>query len=102
MHDRSLTTIPCTFSVYERHDFLIKSASLHGIKYFELHKACHIASLFRIVLEAGSDKSSEPIDDKTSVLKNIFGYESFKGKQEEAINAILDGDNCLIVLPTGG
>ena len=54
------------------------------------------------VLEAGSDKSNEPIDNKTSLLKNIFGYESFKGKQEEAVNAILDGDNYLIVLPTGG
>ena len=43
MHDRSLTTIPCIFSICERHDFLIKSTSLHGIKYFELHKACHIA-----------------------------------------------------------
>ena len=43
MHDRSLTTIRCIFSIYESHDFLIKSTSLHGIKYFELHKACHIA-----------------------------------------------------------
>ena len=43
MHDRSLTTIPCIFSIYESHDFLIKSTSLHGIKYFEFHKACHIA-----------------------------------------------------------
>ena len=43
MHDRSLTTIPCIFSIYESHDFLMKSTSLHGIKYFELHKACHIA-----------------------------------------------------------
>ena len=43
MHDRSLTTIPCIFSINKRHDFLIKSTSLHGIKDFELHKACHIA-----------------------------------------------------------
>ena len=43
MHDCSLTTIPCIFSIYKSHDFLIKSTSLHGIKYFDLHKACHIA-----------------------------------------------------------
>lgn len=39
---------------------------------------------------------------KLSVLTKVFGHTSFRGKQEEAINAILDGENCLIVLPTGG
>ena len=36
-----------------------------------------------------------------SVLQTIFGYERFKGKQEEAIDVILFGTDCLIILPTG-
>jgi ATP-dependent DNA helicase RecQ len=36
-----------------------------------------------------------------SVLQTIFGYERFKGRQEEAIDAILSGSDCLIILPTG-
>ena len=46
---------------------------------------------------SGSDASSK----KMSVLQTIFGYERFKGKQEEAIDAILSGSDCLIILPTG-
>ena len=46
---------------------------------------------------SGSDSSSK----KMSVLQTIFGYERFKGKQEEAIDAILSGSDCLIILPTG-
>jgi RecQ family ATP-dependent DNA helicase len=36
-----------------------------------------------------------------SVLSTIFNHNSFRGKQEEVIDAILQGRNCLIVLPTG-
>ena len=46
---------------------------------------------------SGSDASSK----KMSVLQIIFWYERFKGKQEEAIDAILSGSDCLIILPTG-
>jgi ATP-dependent DNA helicase RecQ len=45
----------------------------------------------------GSDASSK----KMCVLQTIFGYERFKGRQEEAIDAILSGSDCLIILPTG-
>lgn len=51
---------------------------------------------------AGLDLTNASNDSKLSVLKAIFGHDSFRGKQEEAINAILEGGNCLIVLPTGG
>jgi ATP-dependent DNA helicase RecQ len=39
---------------------------------------------------------------KLLVLERVFGHKDFTGKQEEAINTILNGENCLIVLPTGG
>lgn len=40
-------------------------------------------------------------DKKHAVLQTIFHHNKFKGKQEEAINAVLSGCDCLIILPTG-
>jgi ATP-dependent DNA helicase RecQ len=37
-----------------------------------------------------------------SVLKTVFGYDSFKPFQREIIEAVLSGRDCLAVLPTGG
>ena len=36
------------------------------------------------------------------MLKNLFGYETFHSGQLEAIQTILNGDDCLILMPTGG
>jgi ATP-dependent DNA helicase RecQ len=36
------------------------------------------------------------------VLKEIFGFDSFRPGQEEAIRAVLDGRDTLAVMPTGG
>ena len=45
--------------------------------------------------------TSDSASKKLSVLQTVFKYDTFRGKQEEAIDAILSGHNCLIVLPTG-
>jgi ATP-dependent DNA helicase RecQ len=37
-----------------------------------------------------------------NVLKEIFGFDSFKPGQEEAIRAVLEGRDTLAVMPTGG
>jgi len=39
--------------------------------------------------------------NKYSVLKNIFGYTSFRAGQEEIIDALLSGKDALAVMPTG-
>ena len=37
-----------------------------------------------------------------AVLKSNFGYDAFRPGQEQAINAVLDRQNVLAVMPTGG
>jgi ATP-dependent DNA helicase RecQ len=37
-----------------------------------------------------------------TILKEIFGFDSFRPGQEEAIRAVLDGRDTLAVMPTGG
>ena len=37
-----------------------------------------------------------------SVLKEIFGFDSFRPGQEDVINAVLEGRDTLAVMPTGG
>ncbi|WP_159991811.1 DNA helicase RecQ [Pelistega ratti] len=35
------------------------------------------------------------------VLKNIFGYHHFRGNQEDVIQHLINGDDCLALMPTG-
>lgn len=35
-------------------------------------------------------------------LKNFFGYDTFKGDQEEIIKHLIGGDDCFVLMPTGG
>ncbi|MDF7674695.1 DNA helicase RecQ [Acetobacteraceae bacterium ESL0709] len=36
------------------------------------------------------------------VLKSVFGFDHFRGLQEEAINALMRGEDVLLLMPTGG
>ena len=44
--------------------------------------------------------SAEVVDLKKS-LKEFFGFDSFKGMQEEVISTIMSGDDCFVIMPTG-
>ena len=35
-------------------------------------------------------------------LKHYFGFDTFKGRQEEIIRHLLDGNDCFVLMPTGG
>lgn len=36
------------------------------------------------------------------ILKKTFGYDEFRGQQEEIINAVIAGKNAFVLMPTGG
>ena len=38
----------------------------------------------------------------TEHLQKYFGFDRFKGEQEEAIRSVLDGNNTFVLMPTGG
>lgn len=41
------------------------------------------------------------IKDPVNVLNKIYGYQSFRGNQEEIIKALIEGKDCLALMPTG-
>ena len=42
------------------------------------------------------------LDDAHALLKRVYGYDAFRGLQEDVINDVLAGRDALAVLPTGG
>ncbi len=46
--------------------------------------------------------SSQTHTDAASVLRQVFGYDSFRAGQKEVITNLIDGQDVLVLLPTGG
>lgn len=42
------------------------------------------------------------LETPLKILKNTFGYDSFRGNQERIINHVISGKNCFVMMPTGG
>ena len=42
------------------------------------------------------------LTDLNQALRKYFGYDHFRGDQEEIINNILEGKNTFVIMPTGG
>lgn len=38
----------------------------------------------------------------TDILRNVFGFASFRGQQEEIVNTVVAGGDALVLMPTGG
>jgi ATP-dependent DNA helicase RecQ len=43
-----------------------------------------------------------PADQALDVLRSVFGYERFRGPQEQVIDCLLHGRDALVLMPTGG
>lgn len=42
------------------------------------------------------------LESARSTLRNVYGYDGFRPGQEAVIQAVLDGRDCLVLMPTGG
>ena len=38
----------------------------------------------------------------TELLQKYFGFDRFKGQQEEVIKSVLSGNDTFVLMPTGG
>lgn len=43
-----------------------------------------------------------PFEVARAALERVFGYPDFRGRQAEAVRAILEGRDVLVLMPTGG
>ena len=41
-------------------------------------------------------------NDLHDALKHYFGFEAFKGHQEEIITSVINKENTFVIMPTGG
>ena len=41
-------------------------------------------------------------EDLTLALKNILVFSTFKGRQEQIISTLLEGNDVFVLMPTGG
>lgn len=51
---------------------------------------------------ANAEQPDTPSDSAQQVLKRVFGYDTFRTGQQQVIEAIVDGQDTLVLLPTGG
>jgi ATP-dependent DNA helicase RecQ len=45
---------------------------------------------------------SVPNEDPKHILRQVFGYSEFRGRQEEIINHVVSGKHAVVLMPTGG
>ncbi len=51
--------------------------------------------------EAGGELSIQS-EGALGVLNRIFGYDAFRGNQQEIIEHVIGGGDALVLMPTGG
>ena len=42
------------------------------------------------------------VSDAVHVLRRVFGYDAFRGAQQEVIDHVCAGGDALVLMPTGG
>jgi superfamily II DNA helicase RecQ len=52
--------------------------------------------------QEGADGPTNPVALARGLLRDKFGYDSFRHEQEKAIESVLRCNNTLVIFPTGG
>lgn len=63
------------------------------------------AKLVKSTAKKITRKTISPVAHNHDILDGLrehFGFDQFKGRQEEAINSLLDGNDTFVIMPTGG
>src|SRR3981081_4697566 len=47
-------------------------------------------------------RAAEIVPNALSVLNSVFGLPAFRGAQEQIVRHVVDGGNCMVLMPTGG
>ncbi|MDX6751703.1 DNA helicase RecQ [Geminicoccaceae bacterium 1502E] len=55
-----------------------------------------------LTLALGKRRSGPASRDPGTVLRDVFGFERFRGHQEEIVGHVLAGGDALVLMPTGG
>jgi ATP-dependent DNA helicase RecQ len=53
-------------------------------------------------IASARNRESDIAPDALSALNSVFGLPAFRGAQEEIVRHVMDGGNCLVLMPTGG
>ncbi len=52
--------------------------------------------------QVASPGSGSRLSDPAEVLRRVFGYDTFRGSQQEIIDHLIGGQDALVLMPTGG
>lgn len=53
-------------------------------------------------LPAMTTPDESPANDAQDILRRVFGYDDFRGRQGEIVEHVIDGGDALVLMPTGG
>jgi ATP-dependent DNA helicase RecQ len=56
----------------------------------------------RKVTQVASPVAGSRLSDPTEVLRRVFGYDTFRGGQQEIIDHLIGGQDAVVLMPTGG
>jgi len=54
------------------------------------------------VTQVASPGAGSRLSDPAEVLRRVFGYDTFRGSQQEIIDHLIGGQDALVLMPTGG
>ena len=55
----------------------------------------------RKVTQVASPVAGSRLSDPAEVLRRVFGYDTFRGSQQEIIDHLIAGQDAVVLMPTG-